>query len=155
MEAVFFRVTREQAATVRSADDLEDDPSAEPLRVGSPGAFVVLAEILCGPGRRSLEQLRDATCQSFPVWSLSEEVVDALGALADHELDGVAETWLAKAGGDELDADLYELSTFLTDLRTALGTDTQNALGNEPENASGADSKGKEQLFVLFEEKAL
>jgi hypothetical protein len=78
---------------------------------------------------------------------LSEDVVNALGALSDQQVDSVAETWLAKAGGDELDADLYELSTFLTDLRTALGVDS--------EDESGVDSKGEEKLFVLFEEKAL
>jgi hypothetical protein len=139
MEALFFTATHERAVRIRSVDDLEDEPAAEPLRVDSPGAVVALAVALCGQGRGMIEQLRDATCQSFPVWSLSTDCADALSTLSDDAIDPIAEAWREKAGAAELDADLYELSTCLTDLRQAL------AVGRE---------RG-EQLFVLFEEKAL
>jgi len=139
MEALFFTATREGATRVRSLEDLEDEPAAEPLRVDSPGAVVALAVVLCGSGRGSIEQLRDATCQSFPVWSLSAAFANALSSLADEDIDSIADAWLEKAGAAEVDADPYELTTCLADLRRAL--------------AEGRD--GGEELFVLFEERAL
>jgi hypothetical protein len=139
MEALFFTATREMATRVRSGEDLEDEPAAEPLRVDSPGAVVALSVVLCGNGRGSIEQLRDATCQSFPVWSLSASFANALSSIRDEDIDSIAESWLEKAGGAEIEADLYELTTCLTDLRRA--------------SASAQD--GGEQLFVLFEERAL
>lgn len=138
MEAIFFTGTRDRATRVRSGDDLDDEPVAEPLRVESPGAVAVLAVVVCGKDSGSLEQLRDATCQSFPVWSLSAPFAEALSTLSEDAVDSVAEAWLVKAGSAELDADLYELTTCLIDLRQAL---------------SKCGDRG-EQLFVLFEEKA-
>jgi len=139
MEALFFTATRETATRVRSVEDLEDEPAAEPLRVDSPGAVVALSVVLCGGGRGSIKQLRDATCQSFPVWSLSAGFANALSSIGDEDIDSIAEAWLEKAGGAEIEADLYELTNCLTDLRRA------SALARD----------GGEQLFVLFEERAL
>ena len=139
MEAFFFAATREGATRVRSVEDLEDEPATEPLRVDSPAAVVSLAAVVCGRSQGSLEQLRDATCQSFPVWSLSDQFADALSSLqGDDVIDSTAEAWLEKVGTSELQVDLYELMTFLTDLCEAV------RVGRE---------RGQ-QLFVLFEEKA-
>lgn len=139
MEVLFFLATRDDAGGIRSIDDLQDDPAAEPLEVESPGALVALAFALCGSSNGALEQLRDATCQSFPVWALSAEFVAALESLSESDMDRVAESWLEKAGEHEVAADLYELTTCLTDLRDAL-------LARQNREA---------ELFALLEEKAL
>lgn len=120
-------------------DDLPTEPAAEALRIPSPAPLVALAGLLRGGAERAVAPLRDATCRSFPVWAFDPEFSRALADLPDSALDGVAQEWLADASCAELDADAYELSTLLTDLRQALGERSDPA----------------QQLFVLLEEKAL
>jgi hypothetical protein len=139
VEAIFFRTSREVATTIRSIDDLEDDPATEPLGMESPGAVVTLVSLLSGGAPGGLEQLRDATCQSFPVWSLSATVTSALGSLTAPAVEELAVAWKDAVAEGELDTDLYELTICLEDLRRA----------TEKIAESGED------LFVLFEEKAL
>lgn len=139
MEAVFFSATPEDVERIRSADDLVEDPATAPLRVESPGAVIALGRALCGERGAALEPLRDATCQSFPVWTLAASAISSLRGLDAEGADAVAERWLDGAGADELDADLHELSICLVELRDAIR----------------AGEGSGEALFVLFEEKAI
>jgi hypothetical protein len=137
MEAIFFVCGAGEAHDVRSSDDVPGEPAAEPLAVASPGALAGLVHALAPEARGALRQLRDATCQSFPVWTFARELASALASLDEREVDAIAERWLASHADDLGDADLYELSLCIAGLRDALGA-----------SADGA------RLFVLLEEKA-
>jgi hypothetical protein len=97
-----------------------------------------LATALDLEAESALGQLRDATCQSFPIWALEPRVLGALLALDDSRIDEVGKAWLEACGEAQPDADLHEISLLLEDLRTAL---------QEREDAA-------HELFVLLEEKA-
>jgi len=117
------------------------EPAAESLRFSSPAALLALARALSSGTTPGVEPLRDATCQSFPVWSFDAAPSCALGDASDASLEAIAEQWHQALVGEDaadLDVDLYELSTCLTDLREALRRATAS-----------------ERLFVLLEEKAL
>ena len=137
MHAVFFVCRPEEASGVSSIDDLPGDSAAEPLAVDSPGAVAGLVSALGAKLRESLGPLRDATCQSFPVWTFSQTFAAAIEGLDDGDLECVARRWLACTENAFRDADLYELSVCLGELRDAIRA-------RAPE----------EQLFVLLEEKA-
>jgi len=134
MDALFFLCGREQALGVSASDDLPAEPVAEALQLDDPSPLLNLAEAL--GAESAIRPLRDATCRSFPVWDLGDEVAAHIAALDDDEIDAAAERWHAK-GATCLDADLYELSSCLGDLRDAL-------------HSRGAG----ERLFVLLEERA-
>ena len=137
MEAVFFVSRPEDARTVASIDDLPDGPASEAVVVDSPGAVSSLVTALGAEQSGGVRPLRDATCQSFPVWLFSREFCKALEALDDDDLDAVAWRWKTGAEEDLRDPDLFELAICLGELRDALRH-------REPE----------ERLFVLLEEKA-
>jgi hypothetical protein len=139
MDATFFVSPRKRALGVRDIDQLPSEPVGESLRSDSPGALHALVQILSAGVRGAVQPLRDATCQSFPVWSFAPEFSAALMALDDDEIDGIAEQWLAHETAGELDADAYELSLLLGALREALS------------DRDGPDH----ELFVLLEERAL
>ncbi len=139
MEATFFICRRERALGVRDIDGLPAEPVGEPLRGDATGALFALVGILTSAARGAIQPLRDATCQSFPVWSFAPEVVDALVAMSDPDIDRVAQAWLENETSQELDADAYELSLLLGELRQELS----------------ARDDSEMELFVLLEEKAL
>ncbi len=138
MDATFFVTLRERALGVRDFDQLPSEPVGEPLRADSPAGLHVLVSILAAGASRSITPLRDATCQSFPVWSFATEITDTLVALSDEEIDRVAQAWLEHEDVGDLDADTHELALLLGDLRQAL---------SERERPDF-------ELFVLLEEKA-
>ncbi len=142
MEATFFVARRAQAMGIHAWTDLPCDPAAEPLDLESLDGLRSLAEVLGAGGDRALTQLTDATCRSFPVWSLSGEFTRALGALDAKGIEDAAARWQERMGEDPLDADLYELETLLGDLREAATGARPLDLGEAPE------------LFVLLEQKA-
>jgi hypothetical protein len=137
MDAIFFSCLKAAATGVASSDDLPSEPVTDPLQVADPSPLVDLAHLLAiEPPPRPL---RDATCRSFPVWSLGRSLAARIGSLDDEEIDALAEAW-RKQSGSSLDADLYELSSCLTDLRTAVRLSESGESG--------------ESLFVLLEERA-
>lgn len=138
MEATFFIANQRQAAGVRQYDDIPTEPIGEPLPVASAKVLVALASALSGEPQGPLQPLRDATCQSYPIFSFDPKVVGALVELKDEEVDAVAERWFAQACWPDGEVDLYELSEFLQQLRGSLGA-VRN-LGD--------------RLFILLEEKA-
>ena len=75
MEATFFVSNQKQAVRVRYYDDLPVDPIGEPLFIPSPKALVALASALSGREQGSMQPLRDATCQSFPIFTFEPGVV--------------------------------------------------------------------------------
>jgi hypothetical protein len=85
-----------------------------------------------------MQPLRDATCQSFPIFSFEPAVVRTIGRYSEDDIDNVAELWLETGAWDDGDADAYELSTFLKELQEGIGT-IRN-IG--------------ERLYILLEEKA-
>ena len=132
MEIVFFIAREHEAQGVASSDDLPGDPATEPMDADGPAALQGLGEALgLGPERAAV-RLRDATCRSFPVWSISSGLCTCLETLDDAGIDAAAEAW--KPGGR---SDAWERATGLTDLRDALRR-------REP----------GEGLFALFEERA-
>jgi hypothetical protein len=138
MEATFFVSNQKQAVRVRHYDDLPVDPIGEPLCIPSPKALVALASALSGHEQGPMRPLRDATCQSFPIFTFEPGVVRALVNLSEEEVDEIAASWIDGANWDEGDVDLCELSDFLKELREGLGS-IRN-LG--------------ERLYILLEEKA-
>jgi hypothetical protein len=138
MEATFFVSNQKQAVRVRHYDDLPVDPIGEPLRIPSTKALVALATALSGEESGPMRPLRDATCQSFPIFTFEPAVVRALAKLSDEDMDEIAQSWLEGANWNEGEVDLYELSDFLKDLQEGLG-----AIRNLGE-----------RLFILLEEKA-
>jgi hypothetical protein len=139
LEATFFVARREDATGVACVDDLPVDPAGDSLRIGSLAWIRALPPLLGLGEETALQPLRDATCQSFPVFGLSREVGTRLAALTDDGLDDVAARWRAAEGGPDLDADLHELCELLVGLREALRD----------------RAEGDEGLYVLLEEKAL
>ena len=139
MEAIVFSSTSARATRIRSADDLDAEFVAEPLVISSPRVFAILAQA-AGLGKgAALAPLRDATCQSFPVWIVARALSESLFGLSENQLDDLVERWREGLGDEALDADPYELSTWLVEIQAAL---------QESDRAN-------EQLFVLFEEKAM
>ena len=134
MDALFFLARGGDALGVTSSHDLPVDPAAAPLRLEDPSPLAGLAHVL--DIERRARPLRDATCQSFPVWELGRDLTRRIAALGDAEIEDVAERWL-KHDETSLDADLFELTTCLADLREAIR----------------AAERG-ESLFVLLEERA-
>jgi len=134
MDALFFLTRREDALGVASSDDLPSEPVADALRLDDPSPLRGLATAVGVEAR--IRPLRDATCRSFPVWELGLEVARRIAGLADDAIDEAAVRWLKQAEAS-LDADLYELSSCLSDLRDAI--------------RAGGDA---ESLFVLLEERA-
>ncbi len=139
MEALFFVSGRAAATGVRSEDDLPCEPLAPGLPVPGPEPLLALATALGVQTRGALSQLRDATCQSFPIWSLGPGLLRALLQLDDSQIDDTGQSWLEACGSARPDADLYEICLLLEALRAAL---------REREDAT-------HELFVLLEEKAL
>jgi len=136
MDAVFFVCAPEAARQVRSIDDV-GEPAGDPLAVESPGALAGLISALDAEPRSALRQLRDATCQSFPIWTFAGACTASIAALDDDQVDAVAARWLAADAAALPDADPYQLALCLGALRDAL---------------HGAASDAR--LFVLLEEKA-
>jgi hypothetical protein len=134
MDALFFLARREDATGVAASDDLPSEPVTDALRLQDPSPLAGLAEVLGLEAK--LRPLRDATCRSFPVWEFGGELLQRIAALEDDEIDVAGEQW-RKHAGTSLDADLYEVTSCLTDLRDA---------------ASGRDAL--ESIFVLLEERA-
>ena len=132
MQIVFFMATPDDAMRVASSDDLPGDFACEPIEGEGFEALASLAEALGAEARRPARMLTDATCRSFPVWLVGREVVKALGAIGDDAIESAAQKW--QPGGD---ADAYERSVCLGELRAALQT---------------ADEA--ERLCVLFEQSA-
>lgn len=145
MEAILFCSTSAEATGIRSADDLDAEFVAEPLVVSSPRVFAILAQVAAAEGDAArhetpgLAPLRDATCQSFPVWEVSESFADSLGGLGESQVDDLVERWRSALGSETLEADPYELSTWLVELQGAWKESDRRTEG----------------LFVLFEEKAM
>jgi len=132
MEIVFFLAQPHEARGVTSSEDLPGDGSVESLPVDGLSVLMDLGQALGlgdGPVAR---QLRDATCQSFPVWTLIESFCQRLESLDDEQIDSHAEAWQA----DEK-SDLYERTTCLMELRDALRV-----------------RQAGESLFALLEERA-
>ncbi|MFP8871511.1 MAG: hypothetical protein VCB43_08840 [Myxococcota bacterium] len=138
MEATFFIAKQQQALGVRHFDDLPVDPVTEPLCIPSTKTLAALATVVLGQEQGAMQPLRDATCQSFPIFSFEPAVVRTIGRYSEDEIDNVAELWLETGAWDDGDADAYELSTFLTELQEGIGT-IRN-IG--------------ERLYILLEEKA-
>ena len=139
MEAIVFSSTAARATRVRSADDLDDEFVAEPLIVSSPRVFSMLAQAAGLEVAAALEPLRDATCQSFPVWIMAQTLSASLQGFREDQVDELIERWRGGLGDEAMDADPYELSTWLVEIQAAL------------RESEGTD----EQLFILFEEKAM
>lgn len=136
MEATFFVSTPEEATGVTCAEDLPGECVGEPLGIDSPQAIVALAQAFVSGTR--LTPLRDATCQSFPVWPLEAGVEAAILSCAEPAQEAHVERWLAALPESALDAEAWELCALIEELRSALDTRAQG-----------------EALFVLLEEKAL
>jgi hypothetical protein len=132
MEIVFFLALPDEAQSVTSSDDLPRDPAADPIVVDGPAALLELGVALGLEDKPVMRQLRDATCQSFPIWALSDTLCGRLGALEDEEIDPSAEAWRPNPSSD-----LHERASCLTALRDALGS-----------------CEDGETLFALFEERA-
>jgi hypothetical protein len=132
MEIVFFLAQPHEASSVASSEDLPGDGPVESLAVDGPGALIDLGQALGFSDGPVVRQLRDATCQSFPVWALAESICQRLETLEDDEIDTHAEAWQV----DET-SDLYERATCLMELRDAL-----------------RDREDGESLFALLEERA-
>ena len=138
MEATFFVARHQQALGVRHYDDLPVEPIGEPLAISSFQTLAALASALCGEEQGPMQPLRDATCQSFPIFNFEPGVVKALSNVSDADIDDIARQWLESAEWDDGDRDLYELSDFLKELREGIG-----AIRNLGE-----------RLYILLEEKA-
>lgn len=137
MDAVFFVGIPSDANGVRSVEDLPHEPAGDPLPIESPGALAGLVAALGLDSRGALRQLRDTTCQSFPVWSFNRDAATAIATLDEAGADAVAERWLGAEGDALGDCDLYELTLCLGSMKQAL---QDGDLGS--------------RLFVLLEEKA-
>jgi hypothetical protein len=139
LEATFFVASPADATGVTCIDDLPVDPAGESIRIGGVAWIRALGPLLGLVDRLALEPIRDATCQSFPVFGLGADAASRIAGLGDERLDEVAGEWLETTPVGEHDFDLHELSELLRALREALSA------------CSGVD----EGLYVLLEEKAL
>ena len=134
MDLVFFLASPEEAGGVASSDDLPNHCAAEPIRVAGPRALLDLMGRVAPTTELPLARpLRDATCQSFPIWTIAESFCSALARMDEEEVDARAEGWSTGS-----DTDAYERAMELMELRDALR-----------ERASG------ESLYALFEERVL
>ena len=138
MEATFFVAKEQQAVGVRHFGDLPVDPVTDPLQIPSIKVLIALTSVVLGQDQGPMQPLRDATCQSFPIFAFEPPVVDAISRYSEQEIDGTARLWLDSAAWDDGDVDLYELSLFLKELRDGIGM-IRNI---------------DERLFILLEEKA-
>jgi hypothetical protein len=138
MRATFFLASPDEAMGVTCSDALPDDASGEPLEVQGLDAVRALACALGRPADDALRQVVDTTCRSFPVWALTPDFSGALRATDDDSIDPAAERWQSGAAAGSMEADLYELSCLIAELRDALAATE----GND------------RQLFVLLEETA-
>ncbi|MGH0036379.1 MAG: hypothetical protein ACQGVK_15235 [Myxococcota bacterium] len=139
MIVTFFTALRDEASGVGRVDDLPDGPLGEPLSLDSAAPLRALASLLAGEGQGAgAGPLRDATCQSFPVWEFASPVTRALAGCSDAALEAVAERWLEPLRSGGGDVDLYEVESLLRDLHEA---------------ARDLDGEGA-QLFALLEERA-
>ena len=133
MEIVFFVSRLDEALGVASSDDLPGDIAAEPMESDGPAGLTSLASALgVEPTGRAARPLRDATCRSFPVWQLDDDMCRRLAALDEATLDECAMKWSPNAVSD-----LHERASCLSDLQRALH-----------------ESADDERLFALFEERA-
>jgi hypothetical protein len=138
LEAIFFVDRTSGAIGVASSADLAVDPACESLRLRSPAALLALARILGPNAQPAVEPLRDATCQSFPVWIFAREARDALVNASDETLERIGDQWWDAITADEVDAESYELAERLQQLQAELCSAEPDA-----------------QLLVLLEQKAL
>ncbi len=138
MEATFFIANPKQAAGVLQYDDIPTEVIGESIPISSPRALVALAAAVSGEPQGPLQPLRDATCQSYPIFCFAGKIVRALASLKDGEIDPLAARWFEDAGWDEGEVDLHELGEFLQELRSGL---------------AGVRDLG-DRLFILLEEKA-
>jgi len=133
MELVFFIARPEDARGVASSHDLPGEMAAEPIRADGFAALMALGERVATGSQPAFRQLRDGTCCSYPVWSVSDAVCTRLRGLDDDQIDVLAELWQPHA-----ESDVFDRSSCLIALREGLG-----------ERAAG------EALFVLIEERVL
>jgi hypothetical protein len=138
MEATFFVAKQQQAIGVRQYDDLPVEPIGEPLEIPSFKTLVALAAAVSGDAQGPMKPLRDATCQSFPIFSFEPSVIKALANATEDEIDDIARLWLDDADWDDQGPDLYELSEFLRELKAGIG----------------AIRNFGERLYILLEDKA-
>jgi hypothetical protein len=138
MEATFFVARQQQAVGVRHFGDLPVDPVTEPLQIPSAKVLIALASVVLGQEQGPMQPLRDATCQSFPIFTFEPAVVDTISHYSQEEIEDTAKLWLDSTAWDDGDVDLYELSLFLKELRDGIGM-IRN-IG--------------ERLYILLEEKA-
>lgn len=116
MELVFFIALPADAVGISTMDDLGTEPAAEPIAVAGPRVLTDLVGcVVPQDSHPQVEPLRDATCQSFPVWSLPETFCTALAPMEEEELDARAASWSTGS-----DTDPYERAMELTELRDAL-----------------------------------
>ena len=90
MEATFFVAKQQQAIGVRQYDDLPVEPIGEPLEIPSFKTLVALAAAVSGDAQGPMKPLRDATCQSFPIFSFEPSVIKALANATEDEIDDIA-----------------------------------------------------------------
>jgi hypothetical protein len=133
MELVFFIAKPEAALGVCSSHDLPGDMAGDPILADGPGALLGLAECMAYAPRGTFRQLRDTTCRSYPVWSLSAALCSRLEEMDDAGIDALAERWHPHP-----ETDAFERASCLAALRDAL-----------------ADRGRDEALFALLEERAL
>lgn len=138
MEATFFVAKQQQAVGVRHFGDLPVDPVTDPLQIPSIKVLIALASVVLGQDQGPMQPLRDATCQSFPIFTFEPAVVDTISRYSEQEIDDAARLWLDSAAWDDGDVDLYELSLFLKELQD--GIRMIRNIG--------------ERLYILLEEKA-
>ena len=132
MEIVFFLAQPHEARGVTSSEDLPGDGAIESLPVDGLAVLLGLGQALGPENGPVARQLRDATCQSFPVWMLVDSFCQRLEVLDEEQVDSHAEAWQADAKSD-----LYERTTCLMALRDALRA-----------------RQDGECLFALLEERA-
>lgn len=132
MELVFFIARPEDALGVCSSHDLPVDMAADPILADGPAALLGLADGMAAKRPPPFSQLRDATCRSYPVWSLSPPLCSRLEALDDAGIDALAERWHPHP-----ETDAFDRARCLGALREALR------------------DRGKDEvLFALLEERA-
>jgi len=133
VEIVFFLAHPSDARSVTSSHDLPGDPAAEAIAARGPGALLDLAVAVAGEDATGFAPLRDETCRSYPVWSVSRRLSDRIEGLDDETIDAIAHAWRPHD-----DTDAWERATCLAALRDAL-----------------RDRDAGEGLFALLEERAL
>ena len=133
VEIVFFLAHPSDARSVTSSHDLPGDPAGEPIAAHGPRALLDFAVALSPDAGMGFVPLRDETCRSYPVFSVSRRLCDRIEGLDDETIDGIALAWRPHD-----DTDAWERATCLAALRDAL-----------------RDRDADEELFALLEERAL